>query len=216
MSNIINILTRTSNRPKGFKKCRESITNQSYKLINHIVSYDNVKDLSYLNGYNNITKVKVDSRKLISNYKGGVVEGRRYLPHNLYLNELLKLVKDGWVLFLDDDDMLYNENVINDMVSNLNDTDTIYYHKMRYLNGKTLPDDGSYKDKIPKYRKIGSPCFVFHSKWVNYSEWDSYSGGDYRFLEKLIKSIPKSKWVDDIYIQLNNNGGSGKRVDICG
>ena len=48
---IINILTRTSKRPIGFDNCYKSIINQTYKSIKHIVSYEDNKDLQYLNKY---------------------------------------------------------------------------------------------------------------------------------------------------------------------
>jgi hypothetical protein len=49
---LINILTRTSNRPNGFKRCRESIENQTYKNIRHIVSIDNLNDEEYVKSHN--------------------------------------------------------------------------------------------------------------------------------------------------------------------
>ena len=62
---LINILTRTSNRPIGFKNCELSIKNQTYKNIKHIVSYDNDNDLTYLKETEN--KIKVDMNQLIKN-----------------------------------------------------------------------------------------------------------------------------------------------------
>ena len=67
----LNILTRTSNRPNGFKRCYNSIKNQTYKKINHIVSCDNEKDLNYLNNYDDIEVIKIYelTRKSICVYR---------------------------------------------------------------------------------------------------------------------------------------------------
>ena len=117
-------------------------------------------------------------------------------------------------MFLDDDDMLYNDTAIQKIVNNIVDNDTLLIWKMRYPNGRFLPDNHSFYHKKIKLGGIGSPCFLFHSKYKNVAKWDAYKCGDFRFLEKIHNKIPKKKWIDDIFIQLNNEGGYGKRVDI--
>ena len=44
---LINILTRTSNRPIGFLNNYHSVSNQTYKNINHLVSYEYEEDLKH-------------------------------------------------------------------------------------------------------------------------------------------------------------------------
>ena len=213
---LINILTRTSNRPKGYKICENSINSQSYNNINHIVSYDNDKDLKYLDKCEN--KVKINRSEIIKNdtSKNPNNPNFWFSPHNLYCNKLLDEVKEGWVMFLDDDDMLYDKSVIEKIVNNIVDEDTILIWKMRYPDGRYLPDNHSFKTETIRLGGIGSPCFLFHSKYKNESYWDAYKCGDYRFLEKLYKKIPNKKWINEIFIQLNNNGGFGKKKDING
>ena len=46
---LINILTRTSNRPIGFYNCHQSVIKQTYKNIKHFVTYENDSDLKYIN-----------------------------------------------------------------------------------------------------------------------------------------------------------------------
>jgi len=213
---LINILTRTSNRPIGFKICEESITSQSYTNINHIVSYDNDEDLKYLDNCEN--KVKINRSEIIKNdtSKNPKNPSFWFSPHNLYCNKLLDEVNEGWVMFLDDDDMLYDKSVIEKIVNNIVDEDTILIWKMRYPDGRYLPDNSSFKTETIRLGGIGSPCFLFHSKYKNDSSWDAYKCGDYRFLEKIYKKIPHKKWINEIFIQLNNNGGFGKKKDING
>ena len=215
MDTIFNILTRTSNRPNGFDKCYNSIINQTYKNINHIVSYDNDKDLDYLNKYD-LTKVKVDREFLIKTDTSKVQKSPNFWfsPHNLYLNVLLEHVSDGWIIFLDDDDMLLSDTVIEEINNSLVDEDTMLIWQMRYPNGMILPNNSDYKLKKIRLGGIGGSCFTFHSKWKDVAKWDAYKCGDFRFLEKLSKSIPNKKWIDSPFIQLNNGGGHGKRIDL--
>ena len=140
---LINILTRTSNRPAGFRLCRQSIVNQTYKNIKHFVSYEDEKSLEYINDQE-IIKIKVEKEKkgLIKNEKGYL-----YAPYNLYLNKLISNIKEGWILFLDDDDNLFHNKVIEEVVKEIQkgDEDTIYIWQMRYPNGLVLPPNDSFK-----------------------------------------------------------------------
>ena len=212
---LINILTRTSNRPNGFNMCVNSIKNQTYDNINHMVSYDNDLDLNYIDDYN-VVKVRIDRGEAIKNDKSVNPNNPSFWfsPHNLYCNYLLDEVKDGYIMFLDDDDMLLHENVIEVIVNNIVNEDTILIWKMQYPDGRLLPDNTSYKNKTIRLGGIGSPCFLFHSKWKDLYRWDGYKCGDYRFLDKLYKQIPNNKWINSPFIRLNNSGGHGNRGDI--
>lgn len=212
---LINILTRTSNRPNGFDICVNSIKKQTYENINHIVSYDDDLDLNYINNYN-VSKIKINREEIIKNDKSVNPNNPNFWfsPHNLYCNSLLDEVKDGYIMFLDDDDMLLHENVIEVIVDNIVDEDTILIWKMQYPDGRLLPDSNSYNTKKIRLGGIGSPCFLFHSKWKDFYRWDAYKCGDYRFLEKLYKKIPNNKWINSPFIKLNNSGGLGKKEDV--
>ena len=220
MNPTINILTRTSNRPIGFSKCKNSIKNQTYKKINHIVSYDNDEDLKYLNNCSKKIKINRNNIAVKEWLKNPLAyclnDNPRfwYHPSNLYCNYLLKEVKEGWIMFLDDDDMLYNDSVIQNVVNNIVDEDTLLIWKMRYPTGRCLPDEKSFEQKQIRIGGIGSPCFLFNQKYIKYSQWDEYKCSDFRFLEKLYNVIPNKKWINEVFIQLNNEGGYAKREDI--
>tara|TARA_R110000851_G_scaffold158676_4_gene301749 strand:+ start:1174 stop:1830 length:657 start_codon:yes stop_codon:yes gene_type:complete len=211
----INILTRTSNRPKGFEICANSVKNQTYKNINHLVCYDNDGDLSYINDFD-VNKIKIDRELIIKNDTSVNPNNPSFWvsPHNLYCNELMDKVDDGWLMFLDDDDMLLNNTVIEEIVSNIVDEGTMLLWQMRYPTGRLLPNEDSFKSETIRLGGIGSPCFLFHSKWKDKSRWDAYKCGDFRFLQKLYGEIPNKKWIKKPLIQLNNSGGHGKKIDI--
>lgn len=205
----LNILTRTSNRPLGFDKCFYSVKNQTYKNINHIVSYDTEKDLSYLNNYK-IKKIKVHKNEKIlpplNNDKKFW-----FTPYNLYCNTLLDTVDDGWILFLDDDDFLDNNKVIEQLMDKIKDENTLYIIKMKNSNNETIPRN--FNNKKIQRGNIGTSCVVFNSKFKNV-KWDSYKCADFRFIEKLKNIIPNIEWLNIQVVTLNNNGNLGKREDI--
>jgi hypothetical protein len=209
---LINILTRTSSRPSGFKLCYDSIKNQSYKNFEHIVSYEVNDSLNYLKN-KDLLLIKVNKiSKLDQRNKQGLI----HAPYNLYCNELLNRVKDGWIMFLDDDDNLLHNNVFEELVEHIKtiDEDTLIIWKMRYPNGKVIPSKVSIDNSEILMNDIGSCCFMFHSKYRNSAKWDEWKGSDFRFLKQLETIVPKQKWINKVYIQINNFGDFGNQNDI--
>lgn len=213
---LINILTRTSNRPVGFKRCYNSIKYQSYTNIKHYVSYDNTEDLSYLNGLN-LELVDVSNlNKEKTNLKTDD-DGNQYAPYNLYCNELLNHVEDGWIIFLDDDDNLYHNKIIEEiveMIGKIDDKDRLFIWQMRYPDGRLLPTNTQIRNREIKKNFIGSPCYMFHSKYKNQVRWDSFKASDFRFLLQLMQLIPNKVYLSKIITQINNYGDLGQRNDI--
>jgi hypothetical protein len=210
---LINILTRTSNRPKGFKINAESVKNQTYDNINHIVCTDDKESIPYIKECGVDTFIFVDREKLIKEDKNPNPNTGPYSPHNLYLNEMIKTIESGWIMYVDDDDRLVNNTIIDNIVKNIEDEDTIMYWKMRYLNKNVLPDSHTFNTR-PILGRIGGCCHAVHSKWKDEFKWDSWKCSDFRVMDKLHKTVPKSKWLDMIVVDKGNNGGLGRKIDI--
>lgn len=211
---LINILTRTSNRPNGFKINVENIKNQSYKNINHIVCTDDVNSINYIkeNGVENF--IFLDRDEIIKNDNSPNPNTGVYSPHNLYFNEMIKHVKEGWVIYLDDDDRFTTNNVVSEIVDiiNDNDEDTLIYWRMVYSNGRYLPVNMG-NNFIPRIGGIGGSCFTFNVKYKNLSTWDSWKCGDFRVIQKLHNKIPNKVLINKnfIYVPLQ---GMGRKIDI--
>ena len=211
---LINILTRTSNRPKGFRKNRESILTQTYKNINHIVCTDDENSIRYIkeNGVNDF--LLVDREDLIKNDKSVNPNTGRYSPHNLYFNEMIKLVNDGWVIYLDDDDRFVDNTCVQQIVDQINksDEDTLIYWRMVYSNGRFLTLDMS-KGKNPILGGIGGSCFTFNVKYKHLALWDGWKCSDYRVINKLHNIIPKKVWYPKNLVFIPSSG-MGNRKDL--
>lgn len=209
---LINVLTRTSNRPIGFDNLRYSITNQTYKNIRHIVSYDNDEDLNYIEKYD-VEKVKVNN---LNQEKINHPDGFTPAFYNLYCNDLLDQVVDGWICFLDDDVNVFHNNVFKEIASLIkkNDSETMFFWQSRYPNRIVIPDKKRVKDEKIEIYNIDTSCFLFHSNYKNYARWDGWKVSDYRFIKSLSEIIPKKIWLNQIYVQVNNQGDLGNRNDI--
>lgn len=212
---IINILTRTSNRPNFFRNCFESVKNQTYTNINHIISVDNDFTEEYVKNYtDNYIRVNKHSGYILYDV---LVDFRRPAPYNLYLNELKNNVNDGWIMFLDDDDIIIDENIISDLSKKLKDKNQLIFWKVKFSENRIVPYDINFtQDRIPVLNDFDMNGFIYHSSW-NKFDFDYYSAGDYFYVKQLETIIPKKFLIDKIYTahQLNDDYGSlGQNIDL--
>lgn len=206
------ILTRTSNRPEGFKRCFNSIKSQNYSKVKHIVSCDSKRDKSYLSEYD-LSIITVEKKQKTSKEDK---DNLTFAPYNLYCNELLQQVDEGWILFLDDDDFLIHNGVLtflNRKLDSVNE-ETILVFQMRYPNGNVKPEAFFFDNKLIKKDHIGSPCVLVHSKIAKTIKWDEWKAADFRYIKKLEAAVSKIIWIEQPLIQIGNYGDWGGRNDV--
>jgi|ERR1044072_1660426 hypothetical protein len=178
MTPLINILIRTSNRPAQFARCLESIRCQTYKKVNILVGHDRASTLSYIPKELQTIFVYADNS----------------IPYfyDLYCNELKEKVTDGWFFFLDDDDQLTSNTVLEELADLLKQPGAIICQMLR--NGVAKPRDNYIKNRIIAEGKIGLPCLVLHSKYKDIGVLDGDKAGDYRYI-KYVTCIVPTKFI---------------------
>jgi glycosyltransferase involved in cell wall biosynthesis len=212
---LVNILTRTSGRPKYFKNCINSIKKQTYSNINHIVSIDDDKSEEYVKKYtNNYIRVKKYEGKipLLDKETGA----RRAAPYNLYLNDLRNEVKDGWIMFLDDDDMFLEDNAIEEIINLIDNNNQIVFWKVKFPE-RIIPQKKLFDNKIIALNHFSMIGFMYHKIHDNKADFDYFSGGDFHFISQLAPKIPTSLWVDKVYTGIQRKhemGGFGRKDDL--
>jgi len=212
---LINILTRTSNRPRGFRHNIESVRGQTYKNIRHIIYTDDQSSVSYIINEKISDYSLIDRNLIIKNDDQPKPKtGHRFLPHNLYFNRMIEDVSDGWVIYLDDDDRFVHNRVVEeiaDIISKCNE-DTLIYWRMVYSNGSYLPEVIS-ENNPPRICQIGGSCMTFNIKYKYLAKWDGWNCGDFRVIERLHENIPNKIWIPKNYIYVPS-AGFGDRKDI--
>jgi glycosyltransferase involved in cell wall biosynthesis len=211
---LINILTRTSGRPKYFQKCFESVNNQTYKNINHLISVDDDFSEEYVKKY-------TDNYIRVEKFKGNIPNidktgTRRKAPYNLYCNSLKNRVTEGWVMFLDDDDEFLKATALEEISEYLKDENSLLLWKVKFPN-TIIPNDSLFKKKIVMMNNISAIGFMYNKKWNKFADWDYFSGGDFVVIDRLYKNLPNSIWIDEIYTSIQRNdsmGGKGKKDDL--
>lgn len=200
------VLTRTSERPLFFSQNHTSVMSQTYPNVVHVVSYDTEDTGKYLEQYPDLKIVPVIRQERLKN---------AHFPYNLYCNQMHKTITaDGWVLYLDDDDLFTRTDALSVISQYFNSSDNLIVWKVQFPYG--IEPSNRYFKRSVKQSGFPAICFCFHTKWLRYAIWDDMKGSDSRVARALSKVIPKVIWVDDVLTKINyteGSGGYGRRVD---
>lgn len=158
---LINILVRTSNRPKAFMQMLNSITTQSYPNIRIIISYDNDAALKYIPKGLEVIQVEKHPE-----YQFG---------YDLYCNDLKELVTDGYFFYLDDDNLL-RPNVLNELPLEGNGLLV-----QLQIGNNIVPKGLDFQ-----IRQIGMPCLILHHSLKNLADIGAHGAGDSYWIKKVL------------------------------
>ena len=209
----ISIITISFNAKATIEKTLQSVANQLYKNIEHIIVDGGSKDntLEICNSFPHVSKI-------ISEPDKGVYDA---------FNKGLKLATGDIIGFLNADDVFFNKNSVQEIAKAFSENKTdIVYGNLDYINekGKVIRNWKSRPFEIGLMKKAWMPAHpTFYCKKEVYDRLGGYNdsfkiGGDFelclRFLEvekvpsfylnkKLIKMLVggisnsglKSKWI---------------------
>ena len=187
---LINILTRSNRRPRFFQDNRTSVAGQTYKRYRQLVSYENDETLKYL------TEQGLPESDLIRVVRKPAEASH---PYNLFVNELMDQVTEGWIMFLDDDDLFTTPHALSILASQLEDESRLVIWRT-WFPDKTVPSTTDVHQISPG--GITSCCFAFHSKHRKKAQWHEFKAGDYRCFDQLRQFLPPV-FLDDILARIN-------------
>ena len=208
---LINILVRTSGRPRYFNKCMESIYNQKYKNWNIIVGIDDIKSTEYTQTHKCIEVMYDYSKVLIPKPPNNVDFGIPF-KYNLYLNDLQNKVNDGYVIYLDDDDSLYDSNSLLKLANTIKSNDDFLMWRVKFPN-RLVPSENNF-GKSPVLKDVSGIGYSFHIK--NKEMWEPYKRGDYRVAKKIYDKISNKIFLNEIITKLQREveDGMGTKDDL--
>ena len=125
---LISVIIPVYNSEKYLKECLDSVVNQTYNNLEIIIINDGSTDNSL-----QIIKSYKDSRIKLTNKDNGGVSSAR--------NEGLKQATGEYVMFVDSDDYLTNNNVIAELIYNIDNSDLIKYGHIVKKNNSLIKDD---------------------------------------------------------------------------
>ena len=193
----LNLLTRTHNRETYFKACRASVESQTYKDINWIVGSDT--ECPY---YPQAIKLFKDYRQPLL-----IPQGHYHAPYNLYLNQMQELVKDGWIMAIDDDDNFTTPKAVQIIMNAIKSEDDLLIWKVQITPNWIVPSNETF-GKYIKAMDFSGIGMCWHSK--RKPDWGRISMGDYRAAIQLINSGCKPVWIDRVLTATQRGPHNGK------
>lgn len=180
---VVNVLTRTHDREALFRRCRESVRGQSYRNINHII------------GSASPCPYHPDAIRLTPKSVTGEPPNPKCYPapYNLHLNELATHVKDGWVMYLDDDDMFTTRSAVKQIADHITHEDQLLLWRVN-INERIVPDDEHFGHIVDTH--ISGIGFMFHSRHLPV-DWGCWSHGDFRVISTLAERL-ETVWIDAV------------------
>lgn len=206
------IITRTSNRPLYFQRCRKSVLAQG-DVCKHYVISDSPADLSYLK--TDIPYIhNVDKEHLNKSYNQPAPPSatpKIKSIHNLYFNEIYDKIQEPWIYHLDDDNELIPGKLQHVLKKIHHDTDLVIF-RINHFTGK-LPRDREFKNRIVRVAGIDTGCFMVKTSLMKTVKWDGWKCGDYRVIDKLIKLSNHTQWIDEVVMNMKQQN-LGNRNDL--
>jgi len=206
---VLNVLTRTANRPNRFRRCRESLLAQESNItIRHFVSID--RPTTYAEG-----DVLVPATGKISPPVPRSHSGHRIAPYNLYVNDLLEAVADGWILILDDDDEMLCTDAVAALDPYMDDPDKLIICKFAMGIGsgkKSVVMPRGFGDELV-LNDVPCSCVVFHSKHKDKAYWHGKYSGDYFAISNLAEDL-EVVWVDKVVAGTQRGPSAGKLSSV--
>ena len=206
---LINILTRTSNRPLFFRDCVSSVRSQTHSAVRHIVGADDEASLNY-------ARELVPDAVRLHRSEPEFSPHAFSAPYNLYLNTLMQEVSDGWIHFLDDDDAYTGADSLAVLASHMRDENSLLLWRVQFPD-RVIPQ--YCFGHVPLLGDITGVGVAFHSKHRRYAQWDDVKGADHRVIERLFYVL-EPIWIERTltcanYPQIGGsfNGGLGQRRD---
>lgn len=208
----VNVLTRTSSRPRYFERCVASVHGQKYKKVKHIVATDDVDSVRYIEAAN------LNPILLSGNRSRRLEAGIFSAPYNLHFNFMYHFCEPGLVMFLDDDDEFVDDESVSNIVN-------IWESSGRGLSRFLIWKVGFPERIIPSYsfgksispRDISGIGFAFPTELIWAAQWDEVKESDFRVAQKLSLVAKETIWFDRVLTKLQRSsgmGGFGSRDDI--
>lgn len=199
----ITLITVCYNSEKTIKDTIESVLKQTYKNYEYLIVDGNSKDKtldiikSYEKKFNN-------NLKYISESDKGLYDA---------MNKGIKLATGDIIGILNSDDILYDENVFQKIIDNLEDNDGIYSNLV-LMNEDFTKITRNFKSKeISKKKGWHPPHPTLYLKKEIYEKYGNYNinykiAADLDFMYRIINNNVKLKYVDTCFVKMRTGGAS--------
>lgn len=187
ISPLINILIRhKEGREISYYRALESIFKQTYLNYRIIVGYD--FSSSHFSIPGNVFDVFLKADKSLGPFF-----------YNDYCNKLKSHVTEGWFLFLDDDDYLAKNTVLEELAKHLDYNTQAVVCQMSRDNGKIKPSNDSIQKGIIESGRIGLPCLILRYDAKGWGDIPAVENGDFLWIKHITGIVP-TKFINQVVV----------------
>ncbi|MBN2714361.1 MAG: glycosyltransferase [Deltaproteobacteria bacterium] len=190
---LFNVIIRTHNRPNFFHDCIKSVYDQDYTNYNIYVAVDGARSLRYVCGHQCAILGVGQPSEAISDKPEGVEYGEWY-PANLCYSRILRFIRTGYVLYLDDDACLANPHAMS-MIANAieqSKSEVVFWRVV--FSDSVVPDEVGWEKRSLALGNVVSSGYC-HSVHLTPS-WEPWRHAGYRTAEYLTEATKKITWLD--------------------
>ena len=206
---LLNILIRTSGRPNLFSDLLYSIRTQTYSNVQLIIAVDSQ------HSYNSYIK----NNKLIrNNDKVVIIDKDKYSKfgeayYNMYFNEMYKYINEGWIIHLDDDNILKKQTSLSIITNYMVDTNKMIMWRHNII-GRIIPNNWNI---VPANVDTNMICF-YHTHIDKLIPWNNSDTSDFDIIKNLEQKTKGVEKIEEILTTINicnrtETRGFGKRND---
>lgn len=197
---FLSVLTRTHRRPKFLRRCLESLNRQTTRNFVIILISDYEED-------------RVEN--LILEYPRLIIKVKHInnpLPFplcNTYFNMVKHIVESDYVVFIDDDDLVTDENYFEELenIATKERCPSVIMSRTEY-GGLHFPTQEYWKS-FPSIGHIGGLNFCVRSSVYKKFDWPDICGGDFYFISTIFNNINWKKevyWYDEMTTKIDRKG----------
>ena len=238
---VVNVLTRTASRPRLYKDCRDSVLAQSHPYVKHLTLTDDNASQAYVDSdvqlltesrwasydpHEPCSKCGAAKEKNCANPPYGPAAARQKFldcycqtafPMNKYMERLHTQVQSGWVVYLDDDNLLLDPYGLALGLIHARSRDEVIL--WRFKGGRYVPHERNFGLKQVERGDIDSGNVMYHSSHMGLSHWGTTRCGDFRTISSLANKLHVN-WLNRTVVGVNplrqGEMGMGMRGDLAG
>lgn len=199
---LVSIVTVVLNGEKHLEKTIQSVINQTYKNIEYIIIDGGSTDrtLDIIKSY----KDKIDY--WLSEPDNGIYDG---------MNKGLDHAAGGWIYFLGSDDVLYDNEIINDVITFLDENTSLVFGNIIYNDRKIVKSRFNMLTLL--HNTVHHQSAFYNAKL--FSNWRYDSGirliADYELNLKIYIERMKYRYIDKNISICNQSGQSRENLALA-
>ncbi len=205
---MIYVLTRTAGRPKFFEKCAQSVFDQSYPDVVHVIGYesDDAATRAYIDKSTHLRE------PILVGYPAGSPDSDGQIFYNRYFTDIYKRLEhlgaENWITYLDDDDVFQDEHALQALQDAVKPPTRMVIGRADWNGIFPAHDQMGVR---PHYNSIATSGWMFRASLLPYAHWRTDIHSNWVVAQNIYDQLEpwEVEWVDKVLARMQRPDGSG-------